>query len=148
MILSNWIVGPALGAATLASLTMLAPYLPISPHVEFRGQPLAEPAGVRAGGTVTAIYEVRRNRSCPPGQALRETRWFRANHDGLIADPDHVDTTHLVQAPETNEFQLFRITLAVPDDLAPGEWIYWPLLSCGADVQSAPPLRVTVLPPE
>ena len=107
--------------------------------VEFRGKSqIVGNKKVRAGGTMTILYFLRRNASC---KTQVERRFYDVDRGVHISGP----TLEAQQAPVTENFIPFKLDIDIPIFLRPGKYIYTPTLlpiDCGIYT------RMTVLPSE
>lgn len=148
--MANIALGASLAALTLTGLTAwdytFAPTPP--PHIEFRGVPTAAPAAVVAGERFVASYDLRRNTPCAAEDRALTVQWYRvdANTGAPVASAEHVSVIRdFPQAHPTPVFEVFGVSVATFPDMTPGIWAYAPIVSCGTDAVSVPPLAVTIL---
>lgn len=82
---------------------------------------------VRPGGTITVLFSLRRNASCATDI---DVYFFDVNKGSKFFS----HTMRSVQAPVSNEYDLYLYRIRVPGDTPPGQYIYYPRINpveCG-----------------
>ncbi len=112
----------AVGAAMLyLGLNGIATQIsePEVPVIEFQGPPIVSDVH---GGKATFTFLVKRNEPCP---TTVHVRWFNIERKAFdVGSARDVEST---QAPVTESFEPFSVTLDLPD--ADGLWAYAPIFT-------------------
>lgn len=118
-------------------------WFPAKPVVEFEPFVLVSPLILEPGDELSLTYSVTRNDSC---MITVEPRFF--NRDTMRFDGEVRRANFETQSVASNDGEL-PFSIRLPENIYPGNWYYWPLISPGDDCRShtavtAPPAGFVV----
>lgn len=99
------------------------------PFIEFKsGGHLPQTRNFKPGETVTFLYQLRRNRSCP--SEVQANFW---SYDLNSIASEYTYRFSAIQATPSLDFGLFSVRVRIPGDMKPGDYSYAPIIIPDAD---------------
>lgn len=104
--------------------------------LEFRGRGIIASPSVRAGGRIAVTYVLRRSIDCP---TVIRVQFYDFGNNTLVGAGD----VPAIRSPVSQNFSAFTVRVAIPADLPPGRYSYFPEIvpqNCGVYGAVTPPM--------